>query len=250
MVTIYIMNSFYEVVKYDLITDATCSHIMSREPAGSTEFKLVAMVLSAHFVVVVNLTCFDCNHHHALLSIIIVAYRTIPLGTAPNRLFLVRSKTKSHGVASTVGMFEPSEPRLWHPRLRSTTNFVYRRNAIVPFFTIDHTHCRQAAGRDWGWIAHNRQNRWIMWNLIALQPRVYMVPFTRVSRTHMAYNVLVQVGTVDGHSYDSQQEDTICDVRGPWQTIQSTFKPVCRWRWLVTLLSCSDAHIWLFSWWQ
>ena len=36
-----------------------------------------------------------------------------------------------------------------------------------------------------------------------------------MSRKHMACNVLVQVGTVDGRGYDGQQEDAICDVRGP-----------------------------------
>ena len=36
----------------------------------------------------------------------------------------------------------------------------------------------------------------------------------RTSRKHMACNVLVQVGTVDGHGYDGQQEDAICDVSG------------------------------------
>ena len=36
----------------------------------------------------------------------------------------------------------------------------------------------------------------------------------RMSRIHMACNVLVQVGMVDGRGYDGQQEDAICDVRG------------------------------------
>ena len=48
----------------------------------------------------------------------------------------------------------------------------------------------------------------------------------RMSKKHMACSVLVQVGTVDGHGYDGQQEDAICEVSGPWQTIQSTFKPI------------------------
>ena len=48
----------------------------------------------------------------------------------------------------------------------------------------------------------------------------------RMSRKHMACSVLVQVGTVDGHGYDGQQEDTIYEVSGPWQMIQSTFKPI------------------------
>ena len=63
-----------------------------------------------------------------------------------------------------------------------------------------------------------------------------------MGRKHMACNVLVQVGTVSGRGYDGQQEDAICDIRGPWQMIQSTFKPVFRWfNWLDTLMSCSDA---------
>ena len=65
---------------------------------------------------------------------------------------------------------------------------------------------------------------------------------------------LVQVGMVNGHGYDDQQEDAICDVRGPWQTIQSTFKPVYCWFWLIgyayELLRCLDLKIWRFSWWQ
>ena len=66
----------------------------------------------------------------------LASYHAILLGTAPNRSFPVQSKTKkNHLVASTLRTFEPSEPRLQHPRLRSTTNFVYRRNAIVPFFS-------------------------------------------------------------------------------------------------------------------
>ena len=36
-----------------------------------------------------------------------------------------------------------------------------------------------------------------------------------MSRNHMACNVLVQVGMVDGRGYDGQQEDAICDIRGP-----------------------------------
>ena len=47
-------------------------------------------------------------------------------------------KLKNHGVTSTLRTFEPSEPRPQHPRLRSTTNFVYHRNTIVPFFTLDY----------------------------------------------------------------------------------------------------------------
>ena len=41
-------------------------------------------------------------------------------------------------------------------------------------------------------------------------------PVVCMSKKHMACNVLVQVGMVDGHGYDGQQEDTICDIRGPW----------------------------------
>ena len=50
---------------------------------------------------------------------------------------------------------------------------------------------------------------------------------------------LVQVGTVDGRGYDGQQEDTIYNVRGPWQTIQSQFFADSDW--LETLTSCLDA---------
>ena len=79
-------------------------------------------------------------------------------------------------------------------------------------------------------------------------------PVMHMSRKHMAWNVLVQVGTVDGRGYDVQQEDAICNVRGPWQTIQSAFKPICCWFWLIDyackLLRCLDLEIWRFSWWQ
>ena len=75
-----------------------------------------------------------------------------------------------------------------------------------------------------------------------------------MSRKHTACCVLVQVGTVDGHGYDGQQEDAICDVRGSWQTIQSTFKPVYCWFRLIgyayKLLRCLDLEIWQFLWWQ
>ena len=36
------------------------------------------------------------------------------------------------------------------------------------------------------------------------------------------------VGTVDGRGHDGQQTDAICDAHGPYQTIQSAFKPVFR----------------------
>ena len=36
------------------------------------------------------------------------------------------------------------------------------------------------------------------------------------------------VGTVDGCGHDGQQTDAICDTHGPYQTIQSAFKPVFR----------------------
>ena len=66
-------------------------------------------------------------------------------------------------------------------------------------------------------------------------------PVVRMSRKHMAW---VQVGTVDGHGYDGQQVDTICDICGSWQMIQSTFKPVFRWFWLIgytyKLFRCLD----------
>ena len=44
--------------------------------------------------------------------LLLASYRAIPLGTTPNRSFPVRSKTKNHGVTSTLRKFEPSEPRL------------------------------------------------------------------------------------------------------------------------------------------
>ena len=53
-------------------------------------------------------------------------------------------------------------------------------------------------------------------------------PVVHMSKKHMACNVLVQVGMVDGRGYDGQQEDAICEVCGLWQMIQSIFKPVCR----------------------
>ena len=64
----------------------------------------------------------------------------------------------------------------------------------------------------------------------------------------MAFSVLLQVGMVDGHGYDDQQEDAICDLHGLWQMIQSTFKPIFRWFWLIgytyELLRCLDLKIW------
>ena len=74
-----------------------------------------------------------------------VRYRSVPPQTVH---FRFDQKLKNHGVASTLRTFEPLEPSLQHPRLRSTISFVYCRNAIVHFFTLDHTHCHQAAGRD------------------------------------------------------------------------------------------------------
>ena len=62
------------------------------------------------------------------------------------------------------------------------------------------------------------------------------------------------MGMVNGCGYDSRQKDTICDVYGLCLTIQSTFKPVCCWFWLISyaykLLKCLDVEIWQFSWWQ
>ena len=82
---------------------------------------------------------------------------------------------------------------------------------------------------------------------------IYTRPVVHMSRKHMACSMLVQVGRIDGYGYDGQQEDTICDVHGPWQTIQSTFKPVFRWFWLIgytyELLKCLDLETWQFSWW-
>ena len=48
--------------------------------------------------------------------------------------FWFDQKLKNHGLASTRRVFEPLEPSLQHPRLRSTTNFVYHQKAIVQFF--------------------------------------------------------------------------------------------------------------------
>ena len=64
------------------------------------------------------------------------SYHAIPPQTVH---FRFNRKLKNHGVTSTLHVFEPSEPRLQHPRSRSNTNFIYHRNTIVPFFTLDHT---------------------------------------------------------------------------------------------------------------
>ena len=40
-------------------------------------------------------------------------------------------------------------------------------------------------------------------------------PAVCLSRMYMACNVLVGVGMVIGRGYDGQQEDGVCDVRGP-----------------------------------
>ena len=89
-------------------------------------------------------------------SRVTMRYRSVPPRTVH---FRFDRKLKNHGVASTLRTFEPSEPRLQHARSRSTIIFVYRRNAIVPFFTLNHTHFHQAAGCDWAWTARNSRNR-------------------------------------------------------------------------------------------
>ena len=67
--------------------------------------------------------------------LLLTSHHAIPLGTALNRSFPVWSKTiKSWSCFNSAHAFKSSEPRLQHPRSRSTTNFVYHRNAIVPFF--------------------------------------------------------------------------------------------------------------------
>ena len=54
---------------------------------------------------------------------------------------------------------------------------------------------------------------------------IYTRPVVHMSRKQWPAE-LVLMGTVNGCGYDGQQKDAICDVRGPCQTIQSTFKPV------------------------
>ena len=93
----------------------------------------------------------------------------------------------------------------------------------------------------------------ICFNLFTTIPSKYELPKAPCESTWPAI-VLVQVDPVNGHGYDGQQEDAICNVCGLWQTIQSTFKPVFRWFRLIgyayELLRCLDLKIWWFSWWQ
>ena len=85
---------------------------------------------------------------------------------------------------------------------------------------------------------------------ISTRPVVHR-PVMHMSRKHMACQ---SVGMLDGHGYDGQQKDTICDICGPWQMIQSTFKPDFHWFWLIgydyELLRCLDVEIWRFLWWR
>ena len=46
-----------------------------------------------------------------------------------------------------------------------------------------------------------------------------------MSSKYIACSVLLQVGIVNGHGYDGQQEDAICDVHDD-KWFKSTFKPV------------------------
>ena len=79
----------------------------------------------------------------------LASYHAIQLSTPQTIHFRFNRKLKYHGVASTLHVFEPLEPRLQHPRLRSTTNFVYRRNDIVPFISRSITLiCHEAAGHN------------------------------------------------------------------------------------------------------
>ena len=73
----------------------------------------------------VERTASECEYPAENAWLSLASYRTVLLSTAPNHSFPVQLKTKSHGVTSTLHVFEPSEHRLQHPRLRSTTNFVY-----------------------------------------------------------------------------------------------------------------------------
>ena len=65
-------------------------------------------------------------------------------------------------------------------------------------------------------------------NLLHRDGPVMLTTSTRpVVRLHCI--LLVLVGMVDApRGYDSLQKDAIRDVRGPCQTIRSTFKPVFR----------------------
>ena len=60
--------------------------------------------------------------------------------------------------------------------------------------------------------------------------------------------VLVLVGMVDGCGYNGQQKDTIRNIRGPCQTIRSTFKLVflliSTISYTYELLRCLDVEIW------
>ena len=81
--------------------------------------------------------------------LLLASYHAISLGTAPNRLFPVQSKTKNHGIASTLSTFEPLAPRRQHPGSRATINIVHCRNPIVSFFTLNHAHCHHTARARW-----------------------------------------------------------------------------------------------------
>ena len=80
--------------------------------------------------------------------LLLASYRAIPLGTTPNHSFPVRSKTKNHGVTSTLCKFEPSEPRLdLLDRGPLQTSFTVE-TPLSHFLMLDHTHCHRAAGRN------------------------------------------------------------------------------------------------------
>ena len=83
-------------------------------------------------------------------SLVPVRYRLVLPQTVH---FRFDRKLKNHAVASTLRAFEPSEPSLQHPRSRSTTNSVHRRNAIVPFF---HARSHSLSPGCWARLSVNR----------------------------------------------------------------------------------------------
>ena len=97
-----------------------------------------------------------CEYPAGNARLLLVSYCVIPLSTASNRSFPVRSKTKNHGVASTLRVFEPSAPRLQLPGSRSATNLVHRQNTIVSFRSRSLSPTRP--GHDWAVTTCNYQN--------------------------------------------------------------------------------------------
>ena len=75
--------------------------------------------------------------------LLILNYRAIPCGNAPNCSFLVQLKPKDHGITSTLCKSKPLAPRLQCPGSRFTTN---QPTPSSFFLTFNHRRCGKLKG--------------------------------------------------------------------------------------------------------